>query len=401
MANHSLLSDSIQSIAPSSTMAITQLARDMRAKRRDVIGLSAGESDFDTPAHIGEAAARAIKDGKTRYTAVDGIPELKEAIAAKFQRENNLDYSPSEINVSPGGKPVIFNALAVTLNAGDEVIIPAPCWVSYPGMVSLLGGTPIVVPCDVASNFRLSAEALERAITPKTKWLMLNSPSNPTGSAYSAQDLSEIAEVLRRYPDILILCDDIYEHLIYGGFEFATLAAVAPDLKDRVLTMNGVSKAYAMTGWRIGYAGGPFWLIKAMAKYMGQTTSNPASISQWAAIEALNGPQTFLSTARAAYDARRHDVVGAINEISGLSCRLPEGAFYAFFECSSFLKGGDGKGHFETDTDFVQGLLEATGVALVPGSAFHAPGFVRLSYAADPLLLKEACARLKFYCESF
>jgi aspartate aminotransferase len=381
-------------------MAITQLARDMRAKGVDVIGLSAGESDFDTPAHIGEAAARAIKDGQTRYTAVDGIPELKEAVAAKFKRENNLDYDVSEINVSPGGKPVIFNALAVTLNPGDEVIIPAPCWVSYPGMVSLLGAKPVVVSCDAAANFRLSADALERAITPKTKWLMLNSPSNPTGSAYSARDLSEIAQVLRRHPDIHILCDDIYEHLIYGDFEFATLASVAPDLKDRVLTMNGVSKAYAMTGWRIGYAGGPAWLIKAMAKYMGQTTSNPASISQWAAVAALNGPQDFLGKAREAYDVRRHDVVKSINDIRGLSCRMPEGAFYAFFDCSSFLKASEHKSPFESDTDFVQTLLEKTGVALVPGSAFHAPGFVRLSYAADPKLLDEACARLKGFCET-
>lgn len=394
MAKYSLLSHSINSIAPSSTMAITQLARDMRAEGRDVIGLSAGESDFDTPAHIGEAAAKAILEGQTRYTAVDGIPELKEAIAAKFKRENNLEYSAAEINVSPGGKPVIFNALAVTLNPGDEVIIPAPCWVSYTGMVSLLGGRPIVVSCNAASNFRLSAEALERAITPKTKWLMLNSPSNPTGSAYSAQDLSEIADVLRRHPDIHILCDDIYEHLIYDDFEFATLASVAQDLKSRTLTMNGVSKAYAMTGWRIGYAGGPKWLIKAMAKYMGQTTSNPASISQWAAVAALNGPQDFLSTARTAYAARRHDVVKSINDISGLTCRMPEGAFYAFFDCASFLRPTA----FETDTEFVQALLEETGVALVPGSAFHAPGFVRLSYAADPKLLKEACSRLKAFC---
>lgn len=396
MSTTSHLSRSIQSIAPSATMAITQLARDMRQEGRDVIGLSAGESDFDTPAHIGEAAAKAIKDGQTRYTAVDGIPELKAAISDKFKRENNLKYSASEINVSPGGKPVIFNALAVTLNPGDEVIIPAPCWVSYPGMVQLLGGTPIVVACDAGSNFRLSAAALEAAITPQTKWLMLNSPSNPTGSAYSAEELLELAEVLRRHPDILVLCDDIYEHLIYDGFEFVTMASVAPDLKYRVLTMNGVSKAYAMTGWRIGYAGGPDWLIKAMAKYMGQTTSNPASISQWAAIAALNGPQDFIAKAREAYDARRENVVGIINGISGLNCRLPEGAFYAFFDCSFFVNSGQ----FESDTDFGMKLLENTGVALVPGSAFHSPGHLRLSYAADPVLLKEAGRRLKSFCES-
>ncbi len=390
------LSESIQSIAPSATMAITQMARDLRMQGKDIIGLSSGESDFDTPAHIGEAAAKAIKDGQTRYTAVDGIPELKEADVEKFKRENNLDYLSSEINVSPGGKPVIYNALAVTLNKGDDVIIPAPCWVSYPGMVSLLGGNPIVVPCDSQSGFRLSAEALEKAITPRTKWLMLNSPSNPTGSAYSASDLLALAEVLRRHPDILILCDDIYEHLIYGGFEFATLASVAPDLKHRVLTMNGVSKAYAMTGWRIGYAGGPEWLIKAMAKYMGQTTSNPSSISQWAAVAALTGPQDFLGTARKAYDARRQEVVSSINDVPGLTCRMPEGAFYAFFDCQSYID----KGLFETDAAFALSLLEQTGVALVPGSAFYSSGHVRLSYAADPSLLREACQRLKAFCQT-
>lgn len=388
-----LLSKSILSVAPSATMAMTQLARDLKAEGRDVIGLSAGESDFDTPDHIGEAAAKAIKDGKTRYTAVDGIPELKEAIIEKFRRENNLAYSPSEINVSPGGKPVIFNALAVTLNPGDEVIIPAPCWVSYPGMVSLLGANPVIVPCDVDTGFRLSAEKLEAAITPNTKWLMLNSPSNPTGSAYSGEDLESLAEVLRRYPDILVLSDDIYEHLIYDGFNFATMASIAPDLKQRVLTMNGVSKAYAMTGWRIGYAGGPDWLIKAMAKYMGQTTSNPASISQWAAVAALNGPQDFITAARKAYNSRRKNVVEAINSVKGLSCREPEGAFYAFFDCRDILGGA-----IKTDSDFTKTLLEDTGVALVPGSAFHAPGFARLSYAADPKLLEEACARLKKFC---
>jgi len=390
-----LLSQSILSVAPSATMAMTQLARDLRAQGRDIIGLSAGESDFDTPAHIGRAAVKAIADGKTRYTAVDGIPELKEAIVEKFRRENGLTYSPSEINVSPGGKPVIFNALAVTLNPGDEVIIPAPCWVSYPGMVSLLGAKPVIVSCNVDSGFRLTAEALEAAITPKTKWLMLNSPSNPTGSAYSREDLAALADVLRRHPDILVLCDDIYEHLVYDGFEFTTLASVAPDLKGRVLTMNGVSKAYAMTGWRIGYAGGPDWLIKAMAKYMGQTTSNPASISQWAALEALSGPQDFIAEARKAYDARRKNVVRAINSIDGLSCREPEGAFYAFFDCREVLGG-----RLASDADFTAALLEDSGVALVPGSAFHAPGFVRLSYAADPKILQEACKRLKEFCQT-
>lgn len=396
MSSDLLLSTSIQSVAPSATMAITQTARDMRAQGKDIIGLSAGESDFDTPVHICEAATRAMKDGKTRYTAVDGIPELKEAVAQKFKRENALDYALSEINVSPGGKAVIFNALAVTINVGDEVIVPAPCWVSYPGMVTMLGGTPVIVSCDSQSNFRLSAEALEAAITPHTKWLMLNSPSNPTGSAYSASDLLALAEVLRRHPHVLVLCDDIYEHLIYEDFSFATLASVAPDLKERVLTMNGVSKAYAMTGWRIGYAGGPQWLIKAMAKYMGQTTSNPSSISQWAAVAALTGPQDFLVTAREAYSERRENVVAEINAINGLFCRKPEGAFYAFFDCASYINGT----RFTSDTAFALALLEETGVALVPGSAFHASGHIRLSYAADPLILKEATTRLKMFCEA-
>jgi aspartate aminotransferase len=394
MTDMTSLSKSIESIAPSATMAITQLARDLRAQGRDIIGLSSGESDFDTPRHIGEAAMKAIKDGETRYTAVDGIPELKEAIVEKFQRNNHIDYSPAEINVSPGGKAVIYNALAVTLNKGDEVIIPTPCWVSYPGMVQLLGGTPVRVACDSKVNFRLTAEALAAAITPQTKWLMLNSPSNPTGSAYKADELRALAEVLRENPHILVLCDDIYEHLIYDDFEFATLVSVAPDLKPRTVTMNGVSKGYAMTGWRIGYAGGPTWLIKAMAKYMGQTTSNPTSISQWAALAALRGPQNFIETARQAYDARRHDVVAAINAVPGLSCRMPEGAFYAFFDCRAYL----GEGGFDQDNDFVKALLQEAGVALVPGSAFYAPGFVRLSYAADPVVLDEACARLHDFC---
>jgi len=278
-------------------MAITQTAREMRAAGRDVISLSAGEPDFDTPAHIRRAAAEAMDAGATRYTAVDGIPELKAAIIEKFKRDNGLNYSASQITVAPGGKPVLFNALAVTVGAGDEVIIPAPCWVSYPAMVKLCGATPILVPCHAATGFKLTPAALEAAITPQTKWLMLNSPSNPTGAAYTSDELRALAQVLHAHPQVLILCDDIYEHLVYDDFAFATLAEVAPDLFDRTLTMNGVSKAYAMTGWRIGYGGGPVWLIDAIRKYMGQTTSNPASISQWAAVAALNGDQTFLDAA--------------------------------------------------------------------------------------------------------
>lgn len=384
-------SDRISRIGASATMQMTQAARDLRAQGREVISLSAGESDFETPAHIGEAAMKAIRDGKTRYTAVDGIPELKAAICEKFSRENDLEYTPQQINVSPGGKPVIFNALAVTLNAGDQVVVPTPCWVSYPDMVRLCGAEPVLVHCGAEMNYRLTPEKLDDALGSKTKWLMLNSPSNPTGAAYSADELRALAKVLRRYPHVLILMDDIYEHLVFDDFEFATLAQVAPDLKDRVLTMNGVSKAYAMTGWRIGFAGGPEWLIKLMAKYMGQTTSNPASISQWAAVAALTGPQDFLVTARSAYAARRNKVVADLNAIEGIACRMPEGAFYAFFDVSGVLRG-------RSDSEFTRELLDQTGLALVPGSAFHAPSHVRLSYAASQAELDAAMAHLRIFC---
>lgn len=354
-------------------MAITQTAREMRAAGRDVVSLSAGEPDFDTPQHIRDAAVAAMNAGATRYTNVDGIAELKSAVVAKFSRDNDLTYTADQINVSPGGKPVLFNALAVTIGVGDEVIIPAPCWVSYPDMVRLCDGTPIVVPCKAATGFKLTAEALAAAITPRTKWLMLNSPSNPTGGAYSAQELRDLAEVLRAHPHVLVLCDDIYEHLVYDDFTFSTMAQVAPDLADRTLTMNGVSKAYAMTGWRIGYAGGPSWLIAAMRKYMGQTTSNPASISQWAAVAALNGPQDFLDGWRATYATRRDRVVSRLNALEGITCLTPPGAFYAFADISSLT---------ENDTGFAMRLLQDTGVATVPGSAFYAPGHIRISYAA-------------------
>jgi len=366
-------------------MAITQTAREMRTAGRDVISLSAGEPDFDTPAHIRRAAAEAMDAGATRYTAVDGIPELKAAIIEKFKRDNGLNYSASQITVAPGGKPVLFNALAVTVGAGDEVIIPAPCWVSYPAMVKLCGATPILVPCHAATGFKLTPAALEAAITPQTKWLMLNSPSNPTGAAYTADELRALAQVLHAHPQMLILCDDIYEHLVYDDFAFATLAEVAPDLFDRTLTMNGVSKAYAMTGWRIGYGGGPVWLIDAIRKYMGQTTSNPASISQWAAVAALNGDQTFLDGWRATYAKRRDQVVSRLNLMPGISCLTPPGAFYAF---------ADVTGAAEDDSDFALRLLEETGVATVPGSAFHAPGHIRISYAAALTELDAAMDRL-------
>lgn len=366
-------------------MAITQTARDMRAKGRDVISLSAGEPDFDTPQHIRDAAIEAMNSGQTRYTAVDGIPELKDAVIQKFARDNQLKYSADQINVSPGGKPVIFNAFAVTVGAGDEVIIPAPCWVSYPDMVKLCGGVPIIVPCGSDTGFKLTADALEAAITPKTKWLMLNSPSNPTGAAYTAEELSALADVLRAHPQILILTDDIYEHLVYDDFLFATIAQIAPDLFDRTLTMNGVSKAYAMTGWRIGYAGGPSWLIAAMRKYMGQTTSNPASVSQWAAVAALNGDQSFLDNWRRTYEGRRNRIVSRLNNMVGISCLTPPGAFYAFADISNIT---------DDDAAFALQLLEGTGLATVPGSAFYAPGHIRLSYAAATSELDAAMDRL-------
>jgi aspartate aminotransferase len=379
------LSDRITQIGTSATMAITQTARDMRAAGRDVISLSAGEPDFETPQHIRLAATEAMNSGATRYTAVDGIPELKDAIIQKFNRDNNLNYAASQINVSPGGKPVLFNALAVTVGPGDEVIIPAPCWVSYPDMVKLCGGTPIVVPCGAATGFKITAQALVEAITPQTKWVMLNSPSNPTGAAYSADELRALADVLRAHPQVMILCDDIYEHLVYDDFTFTTMAEVASDLFDRTLTMNGVSKAYAMTGWRIGYGGGPEWLIAAMRKYMGQTTSNPASVSQWAAVAALNGDQSFLDDWRATYAARRDRVVSRLNAMPGVGCLVPPGAFYAFADISQVATD---------DAAFALRLLEETGVATVPGSAFYAPGHIRLSYAASLSELDAALGRL-------
>lgn len=367
-------------------MAITQTARDMRAAGRDVISLSAGEPDFDTPEHIRMAATEAMNSGATRYTAVDGIPELKAAIIEKFQRDNDLAYTPDQITVAPGGKPVIFNALAVTVGAGDEVIIPAPCWVSYPDMVRLCGGTPVIVPCHATTGFKLTPDALQAAITPKTKWVMLNSPSNPTGAAYTGEELVGLARILRCYPDIMILCDDIYEHLVYDDFEFATLAQVAPILFNRILTMNGVSKAYAMTGWRIGYGGGPRWLIDAIRKYMGQTTSNPASMSQWAAVAALSGDQSFLEGWRETYSARRDRLVAGLNGLQGVSCLTPPGAFYAFADITEIT---------DNDADFALRLLEETGLATVPGSAFHAPGHIRLSYAASMSELEDAIERLR------
>ena len=393
------ISQNLSRVANSATMAVTQTAREMKAAGIDVIGLGAGEPDFDTPDHIKQAAIEAIQDGKTNYTDVDGIPELKSAIAAKFKRDNALTYLASQINVSPGGKPVIFNALLATLNVGDEVVIPAPCWVSYPEMVKLCGGTPVIVPCDMASGFKLTAQQLEAAITPQTRWLMLNSPSNPTGAAYSAADLKALSEVLLRHPQVMILTDDIYEHLVYDGFEFATIAQVEPALYDRTLTMNGLSKAYAMTGWRIGYAGGPEWLIKAMAKVMSQSTSNASSISQWAGVTALNGPHNFIATRNLAFTARRNAVVAGLNEAEGLSCGTPDGAFYVYPDCGELIGKMSPKGHkIENDTDFATALLRESHVAVVPGGAFHGSPNFRISYATSMTQLDEACTRIQDFC---
>lgn len=400
MTQHSdFRSERILQVGASATMAMTQKARTLREAGRDVISLSMGQPDFPTPEHICEAASAAMAAGHTGYTAVDGITELKQAICAKFKRDNNIDYTLREINVSPGGKAVLFNALAVTLSKGDEVIIPAPCWVSYPDMVKLCEGVPVLVQCPASQGFKITPEQLEQAITPATKWLILNSPSNPTGAAYSADELRALAQVLRAYPHVLVLCDDIYEHLVYGDFKFTTMAQIALDLKPRTLTMNGVSKAYAMTGWRIGYAGGPEWMISAMAKYMGQTTSNPCSISQWAAVAALNGPQDFLEEWREQYRARRDYVMDRLSRIDGLDCEAaPPGAFYVFVNCGTVLAQ---HGSAQTDAQLALDLLEATGVASVPGSAFQSAGYLRFSYAASLESLEKAFDRVEKFIADY
>ena len=394
-----LLADSLGRIKPSPTIAVTQKARELKAAGKDVIGLGAGEPDFDTPDNIKEAAIAAIRRGETKYTAVDGIPELKTAIVEKFKRENNLTYAPEQISVGTGGKQVLYNALLATLNPGDEVIVPTPYWVSYPDIVLLGGGTPVFVPTTLEQGFKLTPQALESVITPKTKWLIFNSPSNPSGAAYSGEDLSALAEVLRRHPDVWVLTDDMYEHLVYDGFKFATMAAVAPDLADRTLTMNGVSKAYAMTGWRIGYAGGPQALIKAMSKLQSQSTSNPSSVSQWAAVEALSGPQDFISERAEAFRKRRDLVVSMLNQASGLSCPKPEGAFYVYPSCEGCIGKSTPAGKAITDDEsFVTALLEDEGVAVVHGAAFGLSPFFRVSYATSTEALEEACTRIQRFC---
>jgi len=394
------LADRLAAVKPSPTVAMSARAEALKRAGRDIIALSAGEPDFDTPAHIGAAGKAAIDAGKTRYTAPDGIIELKEAIARKFARENGLDYATNQIIVGTGGKQVLFNALLATLNAGDEVLIPAPYWVSYPDIVEMCGATPVVLPCPAEQGFKLDAAALRAAITPKTKWLIFNSPSNPTGAGYSADELRALTDVLVDHPHVWVLSDDMYEHIAYPGFTFATPAQVEPRLYDRTLTLNGVSKAYAMTGWRIGYAGGPKVLIDAMRMVQGQSTTNPSSISQWAAVAALDGPQDYISTSRAAFLRRRDLVVAALNGIKGIDCPTPVGAFYVYPSIKGLIGKRTASGvEIATDEDFVRELLEAKGVAVVHGAAFGLSPHFRVSYAAADEVLVDACARIAQFCE--
>ncbi|OYW27145.1 MAG: aspartate aminotransferase [Caulobacter sp. 12-67-6] len=395
----SLESAALRRIAPSATIAISAKARALKAAGRDIIALSAGEPDFDTPDNIKDAGIAAIRAGKTKYTDPDGMPELKAAICAKFKRENGLDYKPSQVHVAPGGKPVIYNALVATLNPGDEVIIPAPYWVSYPDMVLLAGGAPVPVETMAESGFKLTPEALEKAITPKTKWLIINSPSNPSGGAYTRAELQAIADVLLKHPHVWVLTDDMYEHLVFDDFEFTTIAQVEPRLYDRTLTMNGVSKAYAMTGWRIGYAAGPEALIKAMGKMISQTTSNPSSISQWAALEALNGTQDFIKPNAKLFQERRDLVVSMLNQAQGIHCPTPEGAFYVYPSCAGLIGKTAPSGKvIESDEDFAVELLETEGVAVVHGAAFGLSPFFRISYATSNDVLEDACSRIQRFC---
>ncbi|WP_420471927.1 pyridoxal phosphate-dependent aminotransferase [Brevundimonas sp. FT23042] len=396
-----LQSSALARVKPSATLAVTAQARQLKAEGRDVIGLGAGEPDFDTPENIKQAAIDAITRGETKYTDADGMPQLKAAISAKFKRENGLDYSTAQIHVAPGGKPVIFNALVATLNPGDEVIVPAPYWVSYPDMVLLAGGEPVTVVGEEKDGFKLLPAVLEAAITPKTKWLILNSPSNPTGAAYTRAELEGLADVLRRHPQVWVLTDDMYEHLVYGDFQYTTIAQVAPDLYDRTLTVNGVSKAYAMTGWRIGYAGGPKPLIDLMRKVASQTTSNPTSISQWAAVEALNGPQDFMAERRVAFEKRRDLVVSMLNQTAGVTCATPEGAFYVYPSIAGLI-GRTTQGGVVIDSDgtFAAELLNAEGVAVVQGEAFGLSPYFRISYATSESVLEDACTRIQRFAAS-
>ncbi|ARN82804.1 pyridoxal phosphate-dependent aminotransferase [Methylocystis bryophila] len=397
----SFLAAALSRVKPSATIAATQKARDLKAQGREVISLSVGEPDFDTPRHICDAAKAAIDRGETRYTPVLGIPELRAAVAKKFKRENGLDYRASDTIVATGGKHILFNAFLATLNPGDEVIVPAPYWVSYPEMVAICGGTAVPVETQMEQGFKLQPEALERAITPKTKWLVLNSPSNPSGAAYSRDEMKKVTDVLMRHPQVHVLTDDIYEHLVYGGFKFVTPAEVEPGLFERTLTMNGVSKAYAMTGWRIGYAAGPAPLIKAMDLLQGQQTSGACSIAQWAAVAALEGPQDHLASFRKAFEERRDLVVSMLNQAAHLNCPTPEGAFYVFPSCAAAIGKTTAAGkQIASDADFVAELLEAEGVAVVQGSAFGTGPNFRVSYAASTELLERACAKIQRFCAS-
>jgi aspartate aminotransferase len=388
-------------VKPSATLAADAKARELRAAGKDVISLAAGEPDFDTPDNIKEAAIKAIRDGKTKYTNVDGIPELKAAICGKFERENGLKYTPAQVNVSPGGKPVIYNAMVASLNPGDEVVIPAPYWVSYPDMVLLAGGEPRFVKTSAETGFKVQPADLEAAITPRTRWVMLNSPCNPSGAAYTRAELRAVADVLLRHPHVWILTDDMYEHLVFGDFEYFTIAQVEPALYDRTLTMNGVSKAYAMTGWRIGYAAGPEPLIKAMAKVMSQTTSNPSSISQWAAVEALNGTQAFIKPNAKLFEERRDLVVSMLNQAQGMHCPTPEGAFYVYPSVAGLIgKRSESGKAIGTDEDFAVQLLESEGVSVVFGAAFGLSPFFRISYATSTANLEDACQRIQRFCGS-
>ncbi|WP_372802356.1 pyridoxal phosphate-dependent aminotransferase [Paracoccus seriniphilus] len=396
----SFLANRLQRIKPSPTIAMTTRAGQLRQEGRDIIGLSAGEPDFDTPEHIREAAKQAIDAGHTRYTPVDGTPSLKQAISQKFQRENGLDYAVSQITVGTGGKQILFNALMATLDEGDEVIIPSPYWVSYPDMVLLAGGQPVVVECGIESGFRLTAEKLEAAITPRTKWIILNSPSNPSGAGYGRDQMRALTDVLLRHPQVWILADDIYEHLVFDDFQFVTPAQVEPRLKDRVLTMNGVSKAYAMTGWRIGYGAGPEHLIKAMGKLQSQSTSNPCSISQYAAEAALTGPQDYIRDSRRAFQRRRDLVVAGLNECPGIDCPTPQGAFYVYPSIRELIGKTSPDGTLiDSDEAFANALLDEKGVAVVFGAAFGLSPHFRISYATSDAQLTEAVARIKAFCQ--
>ena len=392
----SIVSNSLKRIKPSPTIAVTSKAREMRAAGKDVIGLGAGEPDFDTPDNIKEAAIEAIKKGDTKYTAVDGTPALKKAIQAKFLRENDLSYELDQISVGTGGKQVLYNAFMATINKGDEVIIPAPYWVSYPDIVLLAGGKPKIIKCYEKNNFKLTPEKLKKAVSKKTKWIIINSPSNPTGSGYTKDEIVALSKILVKYKNLYILSDDIYEHITYDGFKFFTIAQIEK-LKSRTLTMNGVSKSYSMTGWRIGYAAGPKEIIKAMAKIQSQSTSNPTSISQAAAVEALNGTQDFILERSNSFKERRNFVVDSLNNIKGISCLSPEGAFYVFPNCKKLLNK---KTKLKTDQDFVEKLLEKAEVAVVQGSAFGLDGYLRISYATSMENLKKAMQRIKTFCDS-